>query len=234
MPEDAEQVIARAVQRGAISESRAGYWRTMAASGHDVSILDVVASVHGPQPVHASAPGPRPVLTGYPGMAPPAGADPIMFAANPVLDEMRRDQPALVAAAEAEGPAPELFGDRPLPAFTASGLPPEQLASLAWPLRRPVAQAPTLAKAYELVDRFGSGADADMPGLLELRYSRANADYLASFSAWLTGPRRSTVEAQLAESGQPRHPRTGQYTQASQQQDDYTEEQLYRELFPHG
>jgi hypothetical protein len=185
----AEQHIQAAMARGAISETRAAYWRTMAASGHDVSALDDLASAHGPQPVRASG-GLGYVGAVYgarPGMppGPPAGAGP-MFAANPILAELERDRPALVAAARADGPPPELFEDGPLPAFCASGLDPSLLAALPWPVRRPIAAAPSLAAAYALWQQY-AGPDGDAAGLLDLRYSRENSGYVSAMSQWLMG-----------------------------------------------
>jgi hypothetical protein len=46
---------------------------------------------------------------------------------------------------------PRLFGGCDLALITASGLDPQVLASLPWPLRRPVAEASTLKTAYELI-----------------------------------------------------------------------------------
>jgi hypothetical protein len=233
---DAEQIIASAVQRGAIGPERADYWREQAEDGEDISVLDTLAAVRGPQPVRAGAPVAAASLTA------PSGADPALYASNPILFEMQRDKPALVNAAMAENPnPPRLFDSTDLPPFTASGLPPQQLASLPWPLRRPVAEAATLSAAYELVQ------GTDDVKLLELRYSQANAPYVSAMSQWLMGSGR-TADGGPQPGSQPRHPATGQYVKASGAVDredrsariaaaaaddaaDYVGQALYDELF---
>ena len=139
MPVSAEDEghIQAAVQRGAISASRVPYWRAVAeGGGYDMAVLDELAAVGPPQPVTAST-----RLDVRPGVAAAAPAGyPDDFVA-----ELRQRHPGTVAAAESEGPAPRLFGSADLPPFTASGLDPSYLATLPWPLRCPVAAAPTLA-----------------------------------------------------------------------------------------
>jgi hypothetical protein len=54
---------------------------------------------------------------------------------------------------------PRLFGATDLPQLTASGLPVSALSALPWPLRRPVAEAPTLAAAYVLCDKYAGAPD---------------------------------------------------------------------------
>jgi hypothetical protein len=246
-PED-EQRIQAAVERGALSPGRADYWRARAAMGEDVSIVDELASARPPQPIRAAAPGRRYVDVAA--ARAPAGADPALFASNGLLAEVERSHPALVAAARSEGPPPELFGDAPLPPFTASGLPPEQLASLPWPLRRPVAAATSLADAWRMVDRYMTALAEDAaaeraaqaadpyrppvaysggPELAALKHARENLDYVERFSAWLrgNGVDAGTVSPLLA-SGDP----DGRLrAEAEADAADLTGQALYDELF---
>jgi hypothetical protein len=193
-------IVARTIARGAISEHRAEHYLALAAQGDDLSYLDELTAV---EPSVRAA-------------APPPGAT---FSVNPLLDEMRQQNPALVQAAEAEDPnPPRLFGDRDLPPFTASGIDPHLPAGLPWALRRPVAAAPTMKGAYELIEKY-AGAEPDDLGLLALRHSRANQDYVSAFSLWLQGSRyRNTQEPQ------------GLGVTASAARDD-AEKALYRSLF---
>ncbi len=148
------------------------------------------------------------------------GDDPSLFAANGLLAEHERDKPALVAAAKAEDPnPPALFGDQDLPPFTASGLDPRELASLPWPLRRPVAQASTLAVAFALVDRY-SGVPEMTKADLEL--ARANTPYVEAFRSWLIGSGRTPAD-QVPSAGTPKASANGQTA--------YSVEQLHKELF---
>jgi hypothetical protein len=236
MPVTAEDEarIQAAVQRGAIAPERAAYWRALAETGEgDTAWLDVMVSVHGPQPVRAAGQVRRYVDVAA---AAPPGQDPILYSANPVLAELQRDKPALVAAALRDDPnPPRLFGDRDLPAFTSSGLDPSVLAGLPWPLRRPVAQATSLAKAYALVE------NTDDVKLLDMRYASANRDYLTAMSTWLAGRSQNSVQQQLKEAQQ-QHSRVAAsrrgddpegYDRATAQADaaDLVGTALYREIY---
>jgi hypothetical protein len=246
MATDAEQAIQAAVERGAIRPERAGHYRALFAEGVDPGVLDDLVAAR--PPITASVMlGDRDPVTGQRvarsvgvAAAAPAGANPAWYAVNPLLDEMRASRPALVSAAEAEGPAPKLFYefDADLPPFTSSGLDPAVLASLPWPVRRAAAEAPDLAMVYDL-------ATTDDATLSDLRFSRHNQPYVAEFSAWLAGPVRNSVEAQLAEAGQrpgsspARHPATGRFTASgpgarddlSDLAGDYVGQRLHDELF---
>jgi hypothetical protein len=148
----------------------------------------------------------------------PAGEDPVQYSANPLLAEVRRAKPALVAAAEAEGPPPRLFGSADLPPFTASGLPPELLAAQPWPLRRLLAEAPTRAAAYEIMDRY-SGPGGAAAAHADHAKSAANQAYASAMSEWLAGPSPAAPQ-----------PGTGPRAAATQP-DQYTVERLHAELF---
>src|SRR5215472_11793799 len=164
-----------AVARGALTEAGARRWQSRAEAGEDVAgIVGQLAAVLPPRQVAAA-------------MAhAPAGADPALYAANPLHVQMRRSKPALVAAAEAESAPPRLFGDRDLPAFTASGLDPSVLASQPWPIRRQMAAAPTLAAAYELADKY-AGPDGEAMAAADHAHGPANAGYVSDFSRWRAG-----------------------------------------------
>jgi hypothetical protein len=201
----AEKIVDRNIRRGAIPEHRRGVYLAMAARGEDITFADELAAVQGGS-IRAAAP-------------PPADAT---FSVNPLLDEGRIHYPALIDAAMADDPnPPRLFGDRDLPVITASGLDPHLLADLPWMLRRPVAQAPTMKAAFDLIDRFTGGEVAD-PDLSALRYARSNADYLEEFSMWLVGP-----------AGRPSNAQPPQGVTASAARDD-AEDRLFDQLFSHS
>jgi hypothetical protein len=201
----AEKIVDRNIRRGAIPESRRGVYLAMAARGEDITFADELAAVPGS--IRAAAP-------------PPADAT---FSVNPLLDEGRVHYPALVDAAMADDPnPPRLFGDRDLPLVTASGLDPHLLGDLPWMLRRPVAAAATMKAAYEMIDRYTGGQVAD-PDLSQLRFSRANQDYIAEFSLWLAGTGRPA-------STEP-SPGVGVAASAAARED--AEERLYDELYGH-
>ena len=200
----AQAAVARAVERGAIRESRARWWQDQADKGVDVAAtLDALTAVLPPR---------RPAAAQR--HAPP-GEDPVQYSANPLLAEVRRAKPALVAAAEAEGPAPRLFGSADLPPFTASGLPPELLAAQPWPIRRALAEAPTRAAAYEIMDRY-AGPDGAAMAHADHARSPVNAGYVNDMSRWLAGPGPAPAQP---------GPR------AAAPQPDYDVEALHRELF---
>jgi hypothetical protein len=205
MPRTPAEVIASAVERGAISSGRARDYEAMAASGHDISYLDDLAGT----PVLAER-GYRLRTT------PVVAARSAGYGLNPLLDEMTRARPALVSAALAEGAPPRLFGDRDLPLVTASGVDPKVLASLPWQARRAVAAAPTRAEAYDLIDRVSAS-----PGMAVMNpeVTGHNAEYVGAFRQWLTG----TVT--------PPPPEPGQAQAQAQEYDDYTVERLHKELF---
>jgi hypothetical protein len=208
----AQAAATRAHARGAISEARVRYWTQLAEAGEDVApVLDQLTATRPPPGGQVAA------------AAPPPGAGPL-YAANPILDEMRAARPALVAAAMADDPSPpRLFGDTDLPPFTASGLDPQVLASLPWPLRRPAAAMAKLSAVYALVEKY-TGEAAPM-SVVDLGTAGENAAYVAAMSLWLQG--NGGGPADRGPQDQPRN-RAGQYAAAS---GDYTTESLHAELF---
>lgn len=218
MSRTTEEIIAAAVERGAIPPGRAGYWRAAAARGEDITILDHMTAVPGitqppAGPVRAAA-----------GRRPPVRAG-TAWAPNPLLAELRATRPAVAAAAEADGPPPQLFDTGPLPAFTASGIDPAVLAGLPWQARRPVAAARTAAEAWDLAEKAG-----DPLGLQELGKHPENAGYIAEFTQWAAGMGTRPVEVDTYTPP----PSRDRWAAASAGADDYTGDALYGELFGPG
>jgi hypothetical protein len=79
------------------------------------------------------------------------------------VEECRSQRPDLVAAAEGDGEAPELFaGSGDYPSATASGLPADAIeAVLPWRARLAIASEPNQARAYQLLQDYAG----DDPGL---------------------------------------------------------------------
>ena len=183
-----DDALAAAAERGVLTSAER--WHGYGRQHGEQAAVEWVDRLTGTgQPAGCSVNAGR---SGYGVAARPAARmsdDLSLFAANGLLAELSRDKPALVAAAKAEDPnPPALFGDEDLPPFTASGLDPRELAALPWPLRRPVAQAPTLAIAFALVQRY-----AGVPEMTktDLELARSNADYIDAFRSWLIGSGRT-------------------------------------------
>jgi hypothetical protein len=79
------------------------------------------------------------------------------FSANPLADDLRQVSPTAYRQATTEAPVPRMFDDgtADLPAFTASGLPPELLRGVVYSQRHAVAAIPTLDAAYRWVQDYG-------------------------------------------------------------------------------
>jgi pyruvate/2-oxoglutarate dehydrogenase complex dihydrolipoamide acyltransferase (E2) component len=75
------------------------------------------------------------------------------FRPNPLVDDLRRSNPALHRLASAEGPAPTLFPGGDLPMTTAAGIDPAVLARVPWMARHGVASA--VSSAQGLFDHPG-------------------------------------------------------------------------------
>jgi hypothetical protein len=148
--------------------------------------------------------------------------DPDLFSNLALYAEMRRYRPALVSQALAEDPNfPRLFSDRDLPLITASGLDPQVLASLPWPLRRPVAEASTLKIAYELISKYADSFDMVR---VDLARGPSNLPYVEAMSQWLIGNGRMPADLELgAGLSAAERPHDGQA--------DRSVEALHQELF---
>jgi hypothetical protein len=214
--------VADALERGAITQESATWWLSQ---GNDA--VDTVDMLTGSPVLAAAAPwGPqrRVATDGYGPAGPvtaasvPPGADPALYGPNPLLEEVRGLRPELVQAALAENPdPPRLFGNADLPPFTASGLDPVHLARVPWPLRRPMAEAPTLAAAYQLQAKYEDNPDM---ARVDLAHDLVNASYVEAFSNWLAGTGRHPDDLAL--------PGTGVAASGAAA---YTAEQLHQELF---
>jgi hypothetical protein len=206
-PRRIEQAVSDAVTRGAItSDARAQHWlmqgdeavgQVDALHGSEVLASAKLTrrwSLETDEPLRASGPGE------------PSGGD-----LNPLLSEMTRHKPALVAAARAENPdPPRLFASRDLPLATASGASPQILASLPWQLRRPAAAARSVQEFYDIVE-----AADDPLKVEEYGKSAENEGYRSRFSEWLKGAGEKPQPKGVAASGAA----------------DYSVEALHRELF---
>jgi hypothetical protein len=227
MTRSLDDALADADQRGALhSAHSAERWREYSrrhGQAAAVAWLDQVTGTGRPAGTVMAG------RSGYPGRGqppmaalpatPPPENDPDLYASTARLAEMRRSKPGLVAAAMAEDPnPPRLFGDRDLPLICASPLNPQVLASLPWPLRRPVAEAPTMAIAYSLISKY-----ADAPDLvrMDLMLSPHNLPYIEQFSQWLQGSGRLPAD---------QAPHAG-LNAGTGGRDSYSTEQLHAELF---
>jgi hypothetical protein len=108
------------------------------------------------------------------------------YRANPLVDDIRRERPALYAVAAAEASPPTLFSGGDLPVYTASGVESAVLARIPWVARHAVASAPTSAAAYAIIEDV-SGEDGD---LAAHRYANSpgNREYENRVRAWAIGP----------------------------------------------
>jgi hypothetical protein len=216
-----DDALSDAYERGAlVSASRADHYRAYAREHGQEAGVALLDQLHGiPALAAAGRPATRHFATVPPAAAAiPRGADPDLYAPNPILAELRRAKPALVAAAMAEDSnPPQLFGDADYPPFTASGLDPRLLASLPWPLRRPVAAAATLAEAWHMVDKYAGTPDM---AKVDLAYSPANRGYVEAMSQWLIGTGKAPADAEPGAGA-------GKLSGLA----SYTTDQLHRELF---
>lgn len=189
---DMHALIQAAVQRGAISTARAAHWQQRANAGEDISIVGSFPGSPSQARENASHGGriAAAVEDWYPNAGEPLSMQPdgdaALYAVNPLLTEMQLTKPGLVAAAMRDNPnPPRLFGSRDLPLFTASGLDPNVLSALPWPLRRPVAAVATLRNAYAMVQRYEGSPEMSR---VDLAVRGENTPYVEAFSAWLAGP----------------------------------------------
>ena len=111
------------------------------------------------------------------------------YGPNPLVDGFAAKNPAMVKAALADGPAPEMFSTGALPPFTASGIDPANLMLLPWACRHYAAVAEEPADVLQLIETSVGvpGASADCEGL---------AEYMARVARWLSGPVNASPFAQ--------------------------------------
>jgi hypothetical protein len=119
---------------------------------------------------------------------PPAGADPKVYARNPLLDEARAmpNGARLIAnAVKNDAGVPTLFSSGDLPVFTASGIDPSALLAVPWYVRHTVAAEPSRGQAYELLERY-SGPEGEVTAQLDgAGVHPGNYDYQARVTEWL-------------------------------------------------
>jgi hypothetical protein len=122
------------------------------------------------------------------GPRPPAGADPKLYARNPLVDEasaLPGGRRLVTNAAKNDPSVPTLFASGDLPVFTASGVDPSALLSVPWYARHAVAAAPSRAEAFGLIEAY-SGPDGDIAAKLEGTADHpGNLDYQGRVTEWL-------------------------------------------------
>jgi hypothetical protein len=169
-----EDLVAWAVDTGRIAASEQTRWR-----GKPEQVQRVIFEALAPGTARAI---PATIAAAAPA-GPPAGADPRWFAANPALDDLARQHPAIVRAAAGRTTAPPtLFAGGDLPPFTASGIDPHVLMSVPWPVRHRIAATTSRAEALDLIEEFADPADAPMAS--EYMRDMGNRDYQARVLKW--------------------------------------------------
>ncbi len=112
---------------------------------------------------------------------------------NPLLDDAKQAQPALVdLARKTNGDPPSMFESGDLPPFTASGVDPQHLTRLPFRTRHAAATEPSPAAVLRMVETHGPDPDAQAP-------SPGLDEYRNRMSGWLRGtwtnPNAQTVDA---------------------------------------
>jgi hypothetical protein len=108
-----------------------------------------------------------------------------VFAANPVLDDLRQVDPARLAAAqERNGPPPTLFQTGDLPLATASGIDPQLLTGVPYVARHALMNA-SAADAVAILEQFGAATpDAWETALLAHCLDQGVLSYEHRLQAW--------------------------------------------------
>lgn len=110
--------------------------------------------------------------------------------ANPAVADIATRHPQMYrdALTASGGAVPALFGTSDLPAITASGIAPQQLAAAHWMARPAIAAATDPAVAQELLQiACGPDADALVHSSPEFAGHPAVNDYLTSVRHWADG-----------------------------------------------
>jgi hypothetical protein len=102
------------------------------------------------------------------------------YPTNPLVEALKRSQPAVHAIAGRERPAPQMWPGSDLPAFTVSGVDPQVLASLPAGVRHYAAALQSRAELAALADQVAGnpGAVIESPGWSE---------YGSRVTAWGSG-----------------------------------------------
>ena len=105
------------------------------------------------------------------------------FALNPLVDKVRAEA-ARASRSAPDSAAPSLFpGGGDIPAFTASGIPPESVLQVPWEARHAMAAAATSAEAYGIVTSC-SGPNAEATAHQVYGDHDGNADYAERVERW--------------------------------------------------
>ncbi|MFD1547710.1 E3 binding domain-containing protein [Nonomuraea guangzhouensis] len=142
-----------------------------------------------------------------------------VYAANPLIVQARAEPGGKrrVAAAEGQAPAPTLFLSGDLPAFTASGVDPDELTKVPWYARHHLASLSDKAAVEQLVRDY-SGPDGDVMAQTDgVAGHRGNHDYADRMREWLD--RGDVAAAQASQD------RLWRQTKAARQQAQATREQ---------
>jgi hypothetical protein len=108
------------------------------------------------------------------------------YAANPLVEKARAEQPRHYEAAMGEGPKPTLFVAGDVPVYVASGADPSLLLKLPWQARHAAARA-SAAELAQMFETYG-GPDGDLNAQLDLGGHAENAMYAQRVQNWLNGP----------------------------------------------
>jgi hypothetical protein len=183
-PQKAAQPVAASAPRDAVSPAGRASMCTSLGLPATASAAEVYAALEArvsakktPAPVAAAGPAPQ-----------RAAAPPLVDAnANPAVADLAGRFPQVYrdAFAASGGAVPGLFGSADLPAVTASGIAPQQLAAAHWGARHAIADAPDPAEAQRLLE-LASGPDADamVSGLPEFAGHPGNRAYLTEVQVW--------------------------------------------------
>ena len=139
----------------------------------------------GSMAIGGSARAGRPTATPEPMSFPFGGRGPTFevdrFDLNPLVTYVR----LLGTGSPYGGPAPMMFSSGDLPIFTASGVDPELLQWVAWPLRHSAAATPNQAIVYRMAQ---PDADLDHRGLQNHDGAAAFESYKTAVWRWATAP----------------------------------------------
>jgi hypothetical protein len=103
------------------------------------------------------------------------------YSTNPLVDQLKRSQPAVHSIASRERPAPTMWQSGDLPALTASGADPAVLSQLPPGIRHLAASLPTRAALMALIDQQAGAPDGTI-----IRSPEWDA-YAARVTAWGSG-----------------------------------------------
>ena len=99
------------------------------------------------------------------------------YGANPMIEALKVENPAVYSAAVKGDPIPQMFAGGDLPAFTASGTDPQALLAFPWQQRHAVAAEKDAARVYLYAQEHSEDPSISIPhpGL---------SDYIARCDRW--------------------------------------------------